>query len=168
MDLLNLFELKPQTFADRQLNIPESGNGIPDILDEAEYGLLVWKKSMKQGGVAGLLDTNGRPTINDPKFSYFYSLRTRWASLLYAAAAAQYAELVKPFNGQKAAEYEASAKEAYVWGTNPKNSLGTITVSADRERERKPPVDITCTANDNFNKPFLIATKMSSFVLTNV
>ncbi|MCB1135851.1 MAG: glycoside hydrolase family 9 protein, partial [Chlamydiia bacterium] len=45
LDLLNAYEIAPQKFLDGQLNIPESGNGIPDILDEAEYGLRVWLKS---------------------------------------------------------------------------------------------------------------------------
>ncbi|HBE77869.1 MAG TPA: glycosyl hydrolase family 5 [Firmicutes bacterium] len=37
--MLLAFELWPRKFSDGQLRIPESGNGIPDILDEARYGL---------------------------------------------------------------------------------------------------------------------------------
>merc|ERR1711933_412389 len=36
--LLNLHELFPEAFADGDLNIPESGNSFPDILDEVDYG----------------------------------------------------------------------------------------------------------------------------------
>jgi len=35
--LLNAYERNPGAFADRALNIPESGNGVPDILDEARW-----------------------------------------------------------------------------------------------------------------------------------
>ena len=35
--LLNAYERKPGAFADGALNIPESGNGVPDILDEARW-----------------------------------------------------------------------------------------------------------------------------------
>lgn len=35
--LQNLYERLPQAFADGSLNIPESGNGVPDILDEARW-----------------------------------------------------------------------------------------------------------------------------------
>ena len=40
MTLVNLFwsyELFPDVYKDNQFNIPESGNGIPDILDESKW-----------------------------------------------------------------------------------------------------------------------------------
>jgi endoglucanase len=37
--MLQAWELWPQKFSDGQLQIPESGNGTPDLLDEARYGL---------------------------------------------------------------------------------------------------------------------------------
>ena len=36
--LLNLHELFPSAFTDGTLNLPESGNGVHDILDEVDYG----------------------------------------------------------------------------------------------------------------------------------
>jgi endoglucanase len=38
-DLLWSYQLFPNEFKDNQFNIPESGNGIPDILDEAKWEL---------------------------------------------------------------------------------------------------------------------------------
>jgi hypothetical protein len=38
-DLLLMYDLWPQLFYDGQLNIPESGNGAPDILDEIKFAL---------------------------------------------------------------------------------------------------------------------------------
>ena len=38
-DLLWAYELFPEAFEDNQFNIPESGNGVPDILDEVRYEL---------------------------------------------------------------------------------------------------------------------------------
>lgn len=35
--LLNAYERNPAAFTDGTLNIPESGNGVPDLLDEARY-----------------------------------------------------------------------------------------------------------------------------------
>ncbi len=50
-DLLFAYELYPDTFGD-DINIPESGNGVPDILDEAKVGLLwLLKMQRKDGGV---------------------------------------------------------------------------------------------------------------------
>ena len=39
LDILLAYEMFSTAFEDGDLNIPESGNGIPDILDEAEWGL---------------------------------------------------------------------------------------------------------------------------------
>jgi hypothetical protein len=167
LDLLTLFELKPRNFTDGQLNIPDTGNGVPDVLKEAEYGLLVWKKSMTpEGAVAGRLETFTHPTIDDPNYPYAYSLRTRWSTLLYASAAAYYAHLVKPFNAAKSKEYEDSAKKAYAWGTNPENSLGTITIYPKKDRGRGEPYPLTFTEKDHFNIPFLIAAKLRLTILT--
>jgi len=51
--LLYLYELQPKKFFDSQLRIPERQNGIPDILDEARWGL-EWLLKMQEddGGVA--------------------------------------------------------------------------------------------------------------------
>ncbi len=49
--LLLAYEWAPTAFTDKQLDIPESGNGTPDILDEAKWGL-VWVLSMQEPGGA--------------------------------------------------------------------------------------------------------------------
>lgn len=51
--LLYLYELQPEKFFDGQTGIPERGNKVPDILDEARWGL-EWLIKMQEpdGGVA--------------------------------------------------------------------------------------------------------------------
>ena len=52
--LLTTFELKPKNFSDNDLNIPESGNGIPDIIDEASWLLNHYRRTKgPTGGNAG-------------------------------------------------------------------------------------------------------------------
>ncbi len=46
--LLYLYELQPEKFSDGDLKIPESHNNIPDILDEARWGLQ-WLLKMQSG-----------------------------------------------------------------------------------------------------------------------
>jgi len=41
--MLSYFEAFPAHFVDGQYNLPESGNGIPDFLDEALWGLKLWE-----------------------------------------------------------------------------------------------------------------------------
>src|SRR5205814_153778 len=36
-ELLLVYQMAPRNFVDGDLNIPESGNGVPDILDEAAW-----------------------------------------------------------------------------------------------------------------------------------
>ncbi len=45
--LLMTYEQHPHLFADGDLNLPESGNGVPDILDEAKWGL-IWVLSLQE------------------------------------------------------------------------------------------------------------------------
>lgn len=166
-DLLGAYEMAPNKFYDGQLHIPESNNGIPDILDEAEYGLSVWKKSMKNnGGVAGLVQTWTEPSIDDPRVHYAYSVRTRWSSLIYSAAAAQFAYLVAPFDKQKAEEYTQSAIKAYEFGIDPKNKITDMTIHAAKNRGSGEKYTLKFTEDDKGLIPFLIMAKLRLFILT--
>lgn len=50
--LLYAYEMNPANFPDDQLGIPESGNGIPDLLDEVSYALeWLMKMQRKDGAV---------------------------------------------------------------------------------------------------------------------
>ncbi|MFC5470439.1 glycoside hydrolase family 9 protein [Cohnella suwonensis] len=51
-DLLWAYEVMPEKFTDNQFNIPESGNGIPDILDEARWELQ-WMLKMQDAATGG-------------------------------------------------------------------------------------------------------------------
>ncbi|MBM4086750.1 MAG: hypothetical protein FJ272_18340, partial [Planctomycetes bacterium] len=166
-DLLNAYELWPSKFSDGQLHIPESGNGIPDILDEAEFGLEVWKRSMTpDGGVAGMVETWTHPKIDDPNVKYSYSRRTRWSSLLFAAGAAQFAHLVKPFSADKAREYEALARKAYAFGSNPVNSLGKVAIQARKGRGKGDAYTLEWEEKDSMIQPFLVHAKLRLCILT--
>ncbi len=48
--LLSLYEQNPDLFPDSQLNIPESGNGKSDLLDEMEFGLNWLLKMQRDDG----------------------------------------------------------------------------------------------------------------------
>jgi hypothetical protein len=166
-DMLYAYELAPGKFADSQLNLPESGNGIPDILDEAEWGLDCWTRSMNaQGGVSGMIETWTHPTMTDATYKYAFSKRTRWSSLLYAAAAAQLAELVMPYDATRSARYRELALRAYAYGANAANSLGTFTAVARTDRGAGTPYNVTWTEQAQFNEPYLFHAKLRLHYLT--
>ncbi|MFC1805946.1 glycoside hydrolase family 9 protein [Planctomycetota bacterium] len=166
-DLLNAYELMPAKFADGQLHLPESGNGIPDILDEAAFGLEVWKRSMDDSGaVSGMVETWTHPKIDDPKVKYAFSRRTRWSSLIFAAAVAQLAKLVKPFDQAKAGEWAALAKRAYAFGADPKNSLGKTVIHTAKNRGRGEKYTLAWEEKDAMNAPYLVHAKLRLYLLT--
>ena len=166
-DLLNAYELAPGKFTDGQLHLPESGNGIPDILDEAAFGLEVWRRSMDtRGAVSGMVETWTHPKIDDPKVKYAFSRRTRWSSLIFAAAAAQLAHVLKPIDEANAAEWAALAKRAYAFGADPSNSLGKITLRAAKNRGRGEKYTLTWEEKDAMNAPYLIHAKLRLYILT--
>jgi endoglucanase len=75
--LLLLYRHYPAQFPDGQLNIPESGNGVPDLLDEAKYELdWVRKMLIRQGPDAGMVyDRVHEDMVQQPQGVDFYDKR---------------------------------------------------------------------------------------------
>ena len=166
-DLLYAYELDPTKFTDNQFNLPESGNKIPDILDEAEWGIRVWTASMDdQGGVAGSVETWTHPPIDSTTVKYSFSRRARWCSLVYTAAAAQLAQLVAPYDQAKSDQYRALALKAYAYGTNPANSLGKITIHAALNRGEGAPYSFEWEEKDEYLVNYLLMAKARLYLLT--
>lgn len=60
--MLSYFEAFNDHFIDGQYNIPESGNGIPDFLDEALWSLKLWEHlQLEDGGVMAGTETSRHP-----------------------------------------------------------------------------------------------------------
>ncbi len=95
-----LYELKPNSFPDGQLRIPEAGNGIPDLLDEARWALDLWVRLQDtggagpgDGGVRNGTESDGDPDMVspaeiDPKRDFAFA-KDAVGSLRFAASAAQ-------------------------------------------------------------------------------
>ena len=125
-DLAAVYLLKPENFCDGQLNLPESGNGIPDILDEAVWGLKHLRKLQSpDGGVGTWIETTRHPTPADggsweDRLPYYQSCATRNSTLEYAAYAAELALALKRAGAeQESAAYRDSALRAWKFAVNP-------------------------------------------------
>ena len=132
-DLATLYLLKPENFVDGQLNIPESGNGIPDILDEAAWGLKhLLAVQQDDGGVGTWFETTGHPQPGDglpdkDKHTYYVSAPSRNSSLEYAAAASTLALALKKANRSAESEkYWKSAQKAWQFALNDKNRHAAV------------------------------------------
>jgi endoglucanase len=166
-DMLEAYQHAPERFGDGQLNIPESGDGIPDILNEVMWGLECWRRSQdERGGISGFIETSTHPRYNDTNYPYAFSPRTRWSSLCYAAGAAHYARLVKPFSEKQYALYKDSALRAWRFGIDPANSLGKITIEARKRRGLGDPYTLEWEEKDEYNGPFRVHAAMQLFRLT--
>lgn len=118
MMLLRLFDINPAAYTDGQLMIPESGNGVPDILDEALWNLRAWEQLQESdGGVRAGVESWREPwgiyyADEDPLPYWTYSRHTMH-SLRVAGLFAQASRLVAPFNALKAGELRERAIRAY-------------------------------------------------------
>jgi endoglucanase len=136
-ELLLTYSMAPQKFKDGDLNIPESGNGIPDILDEAAwlprccYRLrkeLLAKKwgtggiGLRIAGDAFGSDEGtkpdgtkvGRGSWEDTDRLWMASGEDPWSTLRYAGVAANLARFIK--TDPEGIDWVKEAKESYAWG----------------------------------------------------
>ncbi|WP_086934247.1 glycoside hydrolase family 9 protein [Agarilytica rhodophyticola] len=135
--LLNLYEADKSRFADNSLNIPESGNGIPDILDEVVFGstfmpgmlpkntnLLASHKAHNTTWSGFPLTEASIPSENTtPRH-----VRPPSTNATYAVArtSAHIARLIQPYNAAKANELWRAAKDAFDRASNLPLTLWTI------------------------------------------
>jgi endoglucanase len=121
--LMSAFERNRHAFSDGQLQIPESGNGVPDILDEARWELAFILSMQVPDGkpLAGMAhhkihDNNwtGLPLLPhlDPMLRELHPPSTA-ATLNLAAVAAQGARLFAPYDKAFAAKCLVAAQKAW-------------------------------------------------------
>lgn len=127
-DLAAAYLLKPENFSDGQLDLPESGNGVPDILDEARWGLEHLRLAQQpDGGVGTWIETDHHPTpaeylLSSPQKPFRLSLATRAGTLEYAAYASMLALALRQAGDAAGSELcRESARRAWEYALNPAN-----------------------------------------------
>ncbi len=116
--LLRAFELGPSRFSDGQLALPESGNKIPDLLDEALWSLAAWEDLQNaDGSVRVGVESTRHPAgyyfAHDDELPYFAYDATAAHSAYVAGLFAQAAHLVRPYDAGKAKDLLGRARRAY-------------------------------------------------------
>lgn len=115
--LLSLYEQYPSLFSDRQLMIPESGNGRPDLLDEMKVGL-DWMLTMQRRDGAVYRKLSGKewpPMIlpnEDTQPRYIYGISTP-ETAKFAAALAMAARVYSAYDVLLAKNYLKAAQKAW-------------------------------------------------------
>src|SRR5690606_13409618 len=103
------------------LNIPESGNGIPDVLDESTWALSFFLDNQQPDGAIPLGRGHDQDWIRDyerkhgsrPAFGILPERNT--SATEFAAVAALHARLIRPFDAAAADRHLAAAERALTW-----------------------------------------------------
>lgn len=117
---LELVDLYPAYFDSITLNLPESDNSLPDLLDEALWGLDVFRRLQTDaGGIPGGIESAEHPI--KPQGSWQESQPVMvygpgiWSSYIYANVAARAAYVLKNYDQVLAKTYQDSAIRAMNW-----------------------------------------------------
>jgi endoglucanase len=125
--LLSYYEMMPDRFADGEYDIPESGNGIPDWLDEAMWGVRLWEALQiddpadpDYGGVRAGTESDAHPSygaVSAATDTLQYATRaaqeyvTAWGAGLFAHASV----LIRPYDTAHADALLQRARLAWAW-----------------------------------------------------
>lgn len=130
VDLLHAYAENQAVWTD-DFNLPESGNGIPDVLDEVKWGM-DWLVRMQNSdgsvlSIVGLAsaDGGGRPSAATGQSLYgdASTSATLAAAAAYAHGARVYASLDKPAYDAYAADLRLRAVRAWNWASANPNVL---------------------------------------------
>ena len=124
--LLYAYEAKPDNFWDNQLRIPESGNGIPDLLDEVSWALN-WLLKMQRNDGAVHHKVSQEKWIGeylphtDSSTRYIFDISSA-ATASFTAAVAIGSRHLKNYNPDFSLILKSAAEHAWSWlEENPEN-----------------------------------------------
>ncbi len=121
--LIDLVHEYPDTAATLELNLPESGDHIPDLLDEARWTIDVYRRmQLPDGGVRGGIEAADHPLDGSTSWTEELTVHAYapdpWSSAIYAGVVADLAATLRPYDDALAEEYAASATAAMEWTEN--------------------------------------------------
>ena len=118
--LIDVVEMAPGWAAATDLAIPEAGDGVPDLLDEAAWGLSVFARLQgADGGVGGGIEAgsyrgHGAASWDEALDLYAYAPGP-WSTWEFAASAAKLSRALAPHDGAAAAGWLDRADRAMAW-----------------------------------------------------
>ncbi|MCP4870246.1 MAG: hypothetical protein GY898_16190, partial [Proteobacteria bacterium] len=132
-DLVDLVELDAARFSGEGMGLPESGNGVPDLLDEARWAIDLYRQLQRaDGAISRGVETDGYPVdwgtmpeddvVDDSGgtrtwYAYAYDVNS---SYRFAGAASKLARALAPWDADDADELAAAATRAWDWAeANP-------------------------------------------------
>lgn len=155
IDLVTLF---PETYRDVDLQIPESGDAVPDLIDEGLWDLdLYLRLQAPDGGVPGAVDQSrfgeGDETSWDNDVRLFVTSPDVWSTYQYAAAAARASVALRGADDERSRRYEESALRAMTWAETTWAATRTEELARpiDHERAAAAVAMLALTEDDSWN-----------------
>ena len=110
----------PDTYRDLSLQIPESGNAIPDLLDEGLWTLDLFRRLQRpDGAIPGGVEAAEHPLADSTSWTDTLDVFTYapdpFSSYLYAGVAAQTASVLASYDADRSDDYLQSALAAMAW-----------------------------------------------------
>ncbi|MCK4283685.1 MAG: glycoside hydrolase family 9 protein [Candidatus Brocadiae bacterium] len=137
--LMQGWEMTQASHFDGQLNLPESGNGIPDFLDELRWKVTYFREmQLDSGACIGYVMPSTRSGSNpdlgrdkgwdsDPDPRLILDKRLTYdRSVRLGSCMAAMARMIEPYDPQDAAAFAAAALRAWTWaeGNAPRTEAG--------------------------------------------
>ncbi len=133
-----LVMLYPDRFREFDLNIPESGDAVPDLLDEALWTVDLFRRMQTEdGAIRGGIEASEHPPANAASWVDDLAVLAYdpdpFSSYVYAGVAAEVSVALEPYDPARAAELLTSAERAMVWAEQQAPFVG----QADRVGEQR-------------------------------
>ncbi len=118
--VLDVYEADPETWQNLDLRIPESGDAVPDLFDEALWTLDLFRRlQTEDGGIRGGVEALSHPIPGSVSWQETLAVYAfapdPWSTYIYAGVAAEMAAALEPFDPQRAADFADSAQRAMTW-----------------------------------------------------
>lgn len=162
--LIDLVELFPDTTGSLELNIPESGDDVPDLLDEARWTVdLFARLQTDDGAVRGGIESAEHPTDHTSWTEFldvFAYAPDAWSSAIYAGVTADLAFVLEPYDPEAAAAYLESAERAMEWAEDNLDTVPSDDEDLDVQRAIAAVSLYRATGDESWHELFIELTPL--------
>ena len=165
--------LKPGNFTDGQLCIPESGNGVPDILDEAMWGIKhLLAAQQPDGGVGTWIETTRHPggehaAPQHEGLQYYLSISTHNSCYDFAGTVALVARAFKAAGQTETAQsLLGQAIKAWNWAETHPPVVQAMRGCAHGKWETGPWIDLVYREPEGWSPRFMLTAALNLSALT--
>lgn len=165
----------PGKFSDGQLVIPESGNGIPDILDEALWGVRhLIKAQQADGGIGTWIETTRHPggeydgpERDSTNNTYFVAIPTHNSCYDFAGTVALVARAYRAAGKEKiAARLIERAERAWRWAESNPPVVKKMKSFASRQWKPENAIDVVFKEDPNYSVKLMLTAALNLSAVT--